>query len=45
MRMQEKNEGGNDGKRDLDRLFEDFDRANTKSSVGEALKETVSACD
>lgn len=40
--MQDGNEGGN-GKRELDRLFEDFDRANTKSGVGEAIKETVSA--
>lgn len=33
------NNGG--GKRELDRLFEEMERANTRSSVGEAIKETV----
>lgn len=34
------NKGGGE-KRELDRLFEEMERANTRSPMGEALKETV----
>jgi hypothetical protein len=34
-------DGGNGEKRELDRLFEEMERANSRSSMGEAIKETV----
>lgn len=37
----ENNGNGQGEKRELDRLFEEMERANTRSPVGEALKETV----
>ncbi len=34
-------DGGGNEKRELDRLFEEMQRVNSRSSMGEAIKETV----